>query len=460
MNSVLLGVDYITTDDEILLLEMNTDINLSYSKFPYFDLESLFDYITVSGFTTLHLVYKAENVSEMFINQIKGICLTSDIAYEETQIPYNSVTIPSIEDSETKLILRFAYNAQAILDDTYCRDKNELIKLLFDGNSETDIPKTMTTYSGVTIDNLTSVNDNGQVPNLIIKKQLPDFNKNNFPAFYKADDVTELNTVKGLVSDGLFLQEYKFSQNNVEQSMIVTHVRKWYLVSNGLSDVIDCGGYLQSNQVELDETVIEYTDLKLNNMSRAMFFSNPVRANSEGVPSNYLIDVEQIDGSFSGVTASDLNIGDVVKALNIDTLDYNFNRVETINWEYSGDTQNLLTYTTASVISVINKPVEDWFNRIDYSDGVVSGSSLLPLGKMVLSETNGVTKFKNVADLSIGDSIFNSPTQMSTITSIGNEYYSGSMSMVDIEPSDVFIAGTNTNEILNTLVVHNRCTYK
>jgi hypothetical protein len=104
--------------------------------------------------------------------------------------------------------------------------------------------------------------------------------------------------------------------------------------------------------------------------------------------------------------------------------------------------------------------VEDWFNKLTYTDGETIGHSLLPIGKLVLTESNGEVKFKNVNDLEIGDEIFNSPNKKSTITLIENEYFVGSMTMIDIEPSDVFIAGTNENEILNTLVVHNRCAYK
>lgn len=460
MNSVLLGVDFITTDEEILLLEMNTDINLSYSKSPYFDLTGIFGYITNNNFTTLRIIYKKELVSNTVIEQIKGLCVDNGVVYDEIIIPFNSVSIPTYEDNETTLNIRFSYNSQAILDDTYCRDKNELINLLFEGNSENVIPKTYTTYNGTTLDSLGTFNDNGAIPNLISKKQLPDFNKNRYPEFLKVTSTTELDEVKSGLESGILLQEYKFSPNNIEQGVIANHIRQWFLITNQLSEVIECGGYLQSNQIDLDETIIEYSGKTLNNMSRYMFFSNPNRTLTEGVPSTYQIDVQQEDGSFLGVTSSDVQIGNVVRALNIETLGYDYNRIETTNWNYSGDTENLLTYTTATVISVINKTVEDWFNKITYSDGTNTGDSLLPIGKLVLTETNGIVKFKNVIDLEVGDQIFNSPTTKSTITSIDNEYFVGSMTMIDIEPSDVFIAGTNENEILNTLVVHNRCTYK
>jgi hypothetical protein len=460
MNSVLLGVDFITTDDEILLLEMNTDINLSFSKSVYFDFDGLFNYITTNEFSILRIIYKTEFVSKYVVDVIKEKCAQNNITFDEIIIPPNSVTIPSYNEDDSTLNLRFAYNAQAILDDTYCRDKNELINLLFDGGNENLIPKTYTKYNNNVLDSLTTINDNGEIPNLISKKQLPDFNKNRYPEFIKVNDLTELNTVKSNLDSGVLLQEYKFSPNNIEEGVITTHVRRWYLITNQLSEILDLGGYIQSNQIELDEDVIEYTDLKLNNKSRYMFFSNPNRITDEGVPSTYKIGLQQEDGSFIDAEVSTLQIGDVVQALTIDTLGNNFSRQQTFEWEFTGDIENLISYTTASVVSVIHKQIEDWLNKITYTDGVNTGYSILQNGKMLLVEDNGVVKFKNVSELELGDVIFNSSTNKSTIVSVENEYYIGPITMLDIEPSDVFIAGTNDNEILNTLVIHNFCASK
>ena len=457
MNSVLLGVDFIITDEDILLLEMNTDINLSYGKSSYFDFDGLFNYITSNQFATLRIIYKTQFVSKYVVDIIKEKCQLNNIIFDEIIIPTNGVTIPSYIDDESTLNLRFAYNAQAILDDTYCRDKNELINLLFEGASEAIIPKTHTTYNGTILDNLDTISDNGLIPNLISKKQLPDFNKTKYPEFIKVNNLTELENVKSTLDTGVFLQEYKFSPTNVEQGVITTHIRQWYLITNQLSEILDLGGYLHSNGIELDESIIEYTDFKLNNKSRYMFFSNPNRVSDEGVPSNYTIDTLQEDGSFIGKPASEIQIGDTVKALIIDTLGYDFNRRQTLEWEYTGSIDSLMTYTTASIVSIIHKPIEDWLKKITYTDGTNVAESMLQNGKMILVERDNVVVFKNVIDLMEGDIIFNSPTTTSTITSVVNEYFSGSISMADMEPSDVFIAGTDSNEILNTLVVHNPC---
>lgn len=457
MNSVLLGVDFITTDEDVLLLEMNTDINLSYAKSSYFDFDGLFEYVTSNEFSTLRIIYKSQFVSKYVVDIIKEKCTLNNVIFDEIIIPANGVTIPSYLDDASTLNLRFAYNAQAILDDTYCRDKNELINLLFDGGSENILPKTYTTYNGDVLDNLNTINDNGNIPNLISKKQLPDLDKTKYPEFIKVDNLTELAGVKSNLDTGTFLQEYKFSQNNVEEGVITTHIRQWYLITNQLSEILDLGGYLHSNAIELDESIIEYTDFKLHNKSRYMFFSNPNRISDEGVPSNYTIDVLQEDASFIGKTISEIQIGDTVKALTLNTFGYDFNRSETLEWEYTGSVESLMTYTTASIVSVIHKPIEDWLKKITYTDGTNVADSMVQNGKMILVDRDNVVVFKKVIDLVEGDIIFNSPTTTSTITSITNEYFSGSVSMVDMEPSDVFIAGTDSNEILNTLVVHNVC---
>jgi hypothetical protein len=78
------------------------------------------------------------------------------------------------------------------------------------------------------------------------------------------------------------------------------------------------------------------------------------------------------------------------------------------------------------------------------------------MNKMILTEKEGVVKFTNAQDLEVGVTVFNSTTNFSTVTSIGDEYYSGSIYMLNIEPIDVFVAGTADNEILNsTIIMHN-----
>jgi hypothetical protein len=459
MKSVFIGVDYIKNTDSIKLLELNTDVQISNLKESYFDYASLFNYLSENGFTKLHFIYKETYTSPVFIENIKNLCTQNGVEYHETLITLNSILIDDIEDAEDTLFFRLAYNAQAILDDYYCREHGELVNLLFENGKESYIPKTHLQYSAEVLhDNINSLNDNGDYPNIIAKKNYADFDKTLYPAFYKISNETQLNTLKSNLDTNIFLQEYLFSSENVEDNLIVNHIRKWYLISNGLNDVIDLGGYLHSNQVPLKSEYITYADTKLDNKGRSMFYSNPNRLSSAGVLSSYNVKKQNSDTTFTLTDIDALEVGDVVEALEINTLDPGtFKELEILNWRYSGSLENLLTYTTASVVRKTPSVVEDWFNRVEYiSPNETTGSFLLQMNKMILIQRGSEIRFCGSQDLEVGDTIFNSPTYTSTLTSITDEWYSGSINYLDIEPIDVFIAGTEDNEILSsTIVMHN-----
>jgi hypothetical protein len=458
MKSVLIGVDYIKNTDGIKLLELNTDIQISNLKASYFDHDVLIQYLVSNNLTKLHIIYKEIYTSPLFISTLKEKCLTHDIIYSETKVGINSILIDEIEDDTETLFLRLAYNAQAILDDYYCRENSELINLLFDNQKQSYLPKTYLEYDSIdTIDNIDSINDNGNYPNIIAKKNYADHDKSSYPAFYKLNDLTELNNLKSNLPSNIFLQEYLFSSENIESDLIVNHIRKWYIVANSMEDVVDCGGYLHSNQVPLNNDYINYTDAKLENPGRAMFYSNPNRLSSAGIISDYKVNKLNTEQTYEETLVSQIQYGDVIQALNINTLPSEMEELKMLEWRYTGSVENLMTYTTASVVRNIKVDVEDWFNKIEYvSPNQTTGSFLLQMNKMVLTEKEGVVKFTNAQDLEVGINIFNSTDSISTITTVGDEYFSGSIYLLDIEPIDVFIAGTDTNEILNsTIIMHN-----
>jgi hypothetical protein len=458
MKSVLIGVDYIKNTDDIKLLELNTDIQISNLKASYFDHDVLMAYLTSNSLTKLHIIYKSIYTSPLFISALKEKCLTYNITYSETQVGINSILIDDIEDDAQTLFLRLAYNAQAILDDYYCRENSELINLLFDNQKQSYLPKTHIEIDTLdTIDNIDSINDNGNYPNIIAKKNYADHDKTSYPAFYKLNDLTELSNLKSNLPNNIFLQEYLFSSENIESDLIVNHIRKWYIIANSMEDVVDCGGYLHSNQVPLNNDYINYTNTKLENPGRAMFYSNPNRLSSAGIISDYKVNKLNTEQTYEETLVSEIQYGDVIQALDINTLPSEMAELKMLEWRYTGSVEDLMTYTTASVVRNIKVDVEDWFNKIEYvSPNQTTGSFLLQMNKMVLTEKEGVVKFTNAQDLEVGINIFNSTDSISTITTVGDEYFSGSIYLLDIEPIDVFIAGTDSNEILNsTIIMHN-----
>jgi len=213
MNSVLLGVDFTLNGDDISFLEMNTDIGISNRMVEYFDFVSLFNYITTNNFTKLHLIYKEFYTAYQFIDTIKTYCANNNITYNESITDLTAILIPDVASDDETLVIRLAFNTQAILDDLYCRDKSELIKLMFDNQLTQYIPKTYSKYNDeVTVsDNLNTLNDNGINPNLIVKRTMPDNQKNRYPEFHKLSTEEELETLKNNLAEGTLLQEYIYN---------------------------------------------------------------------------------------------------------------------------------------------------------------------------------------------------------------------------------------------------------
>jgi hypothetical protein len=126
-----------------------------------------------------------------------------------------------------------------------------------------------------------------------------------------------------------------------------------------------------------------------------MFYSNPNRLSSAGVLSNYNVKKQNSDSTFTLTDIDALEVGDVVEALEINTLDPGtFKELEILNWRYTGSLENLLTYTTASVVRKTPSVVEDWFNRVEYvSPNETTGSFLLQMNKMILIERGTEIRF-------------------------------------------------------------------
>jgi hypothetical protein len=189
-----------------------------------------------------------------------------------------------------------------------------------------------------------------------------------------------------------------------------------------------------------------------------MFYSNPNRLSSAGILSSYNVKKQNPDTTFEVTEVGSLEVGDIVEAISVNTLDPSLiKELEILNWKYTGSLDNLLTYTTASVVRKTPSIVEDWFNKIEYvGENETTGSFLLQMNKMILIERDCEIRFCSSQDLEAGDIIFNSPNHTSTLLSVTDVWYSGSINYLDIEPIDVYIAGTDTNEILSsTVVMHN-----
>ena len=70
---------------------------------------------------------------------------------------------------------------------------------------------------GIIVNNITSINNNGEHPNFILKARLPHYDKTTHPKFYKVSTNEELNTlISNVVDSNYFLMEFLYNPNETD----------------------------------------------------------------------------------------------------------------------------------------------------------------------------------------------------------------------------------------------------
>ena len=452
MKSVLIGSDFLKLENEIKFLEINTDVDLFKKTSQFLELGNLITYMKDNSYIKLVLIYKTKHISKYVVDLFESTCSNNDIMLEKMVIPPNAISIPNISEEPNVFYLRCSYDVAAIVDDMYCRDKSEMVKLLFESNNEDILPKTyvVNQNNDVVYDNFTELSDNGLSPNVIVKKILPDFTKSQFPAFYKINTAEELSNLKQSSPSDVLIQEYKFNNNNIVNGRISDVIRTWTILLSDLETIIDLGGCVYQNVLPLDENQITYTYNKLDKKWRNMYFTNPFTF--EGIPSNYNV-VKIANNEEIVVDVSDLAIGDVIKSVNLVGLNQDETLQASAEWTSSLPLTELMQYSTASVLMKFNSIFEGWVSKINFESGSTSGSFITTTSEtLLIKEDNDNITFKLISDIQDTDSIVISNEITANVTSIDLEWYSGSITSINIEPDDVFIAGTDLNGVSSNIM--------
>lgn len=452
MKSVLIGSDFLKLENEIKFLEINTDVDLFKKTSQFLQLGNLMTYMQDNSYTKLVLIYKTKHISKSVLNLFESTCLNNSIILEKIVIPNNAISIPSISEEPNTFYLRCSYDVTAIVDDTYCRDKSEMVKLLFESNNEDILPKTyvINQNNDTVYDNFTELSDNGVNPNVIVKKILPDFSKSEFPSFYKLSSAEELSNLKQSLPSDVLVQDYKFNNNNIINGRISDVIRTWTIILSDLETIIDLGGCVYQNVLPLNESEITYSNNKLDKKWRNTYFINP--STFEGVPSEYnVIKIENNEEIV--VDVSTLIIGDVIKSVNLVGLNQDESIITDTEWISSLPLIDLMQYSTASVINKYDSIFEGWVAKINFVSDTTSGSFITTNSEtLLIKENTGDIRFKTISDIQDTDSIIISNEITANVTSINLEWYSGSITSINIEPDDVFIAGTDLNGVSSNIM--------
>lgn len=309
MRTVLLGTDFMFNSlGNLVPIEINTNVGMNINNLEddneIFNLNGLKSFIIEKNFTKITYV----GAIKLFNEKLMSLC-------NELVIEYNfifkseGITIPYIEDTESHLIIRSAYDSTAIIDEEYCKDKVNFLNLI--KNSTFGSQFAYINEYGTLINNITSIPNNGVHPNFILKSSIPRYSISVYPKFFRVTTQSELDVILQNVDSTHFLMEYHYNPNHLYQNHIQVFRSLNLLFPPDLNS-ITVGQYTKLTERCVSENPIyDSVTFELSSNDRKQYLS------SDGyIDQPKLLDtdlVEMADGTFK--TALDLAVGDHVKSV-------------------------------------------------------------------------------------------------------------------------------------------------
>jgi hypothetical protein len=281
MKGTIIGTDLLQQGDLVKVLEINTNTTIYNSGADLLNYDPLFEMMVSNDINQLHFIwtdmesYLPENVKQYrFADILKEKCELNGIEYFGYTVPLNSVTVPYIEDTSTKFILRQAYDTTALVDETYCADKYEFVSLM---SGSEYIPKTYISNNEFEYDSLNSLDlEHPNEPNILVKHRYPEYDQSELPGLYSLESVSELIQFKSelIAEDNNLIQEFILDEKNILNNRM-NIIRSIDIIYGSNLDVINMGGYTTSAVMELSFLQNEFISgsRRLNQKSRYKYIN-------------------------------------------------------------------------------------------------------------------------------------------------------------------------------------------
>ena len=397
MRTVLIGSDFMyDKDGNLKPIEINTAVGWDgpqkvEDEIDCLDLTSLYQFVETKGFTSIHYVGDIVPFHKTLEVHYSG----SSVTYEFHAVGGYAITIPFIEDNDETLIIRSAYDTTALVDDTYCRDKVEFMKLIQSQSFGSQFA--YLDESNQLVSNITTISDNGEHPNFILKSRYPGYDKEVYPKFFKVSTQEELNTIlENVTSDYFLMENYCNTTNNFEGHIKV--IRSLNILYPQTLESIQIGQYTRFNE-NMTFSGVEYNSITymLNSEYRDSYVTSP---RTQGLPKLLDTDmVEMADGTFK--TGLDLQIGDIIKTIDIPNPNGVDNTSYLTNFEITYET--LVSGTTYSTNSITNKKrvnLLSMVNQLTFDDNSTWEDTG---GSSYLIERDNVIQFEKLFNIKMGD---------------------------------------------------------
>jgi hypothetical protein len=459
MKAVITGIDFVETPSgDVKLLEVNTNIGLISPYTAFFDFDGLMAFCNANSLSKLVFIYTEANAGKNFKETLGTKCSENGITLTLTSVPFNSITVPSVNDANDTLILRHAYDVTAIIDDTYARDKHEIAKLFINSNNAQYIVPTYINSSVGVYDSLVNSPNDTKYPDFVVKKRYPDLVKDIYPKFFKTSSDSEIADLKTTYSGDYVLQNFNADTNNLTNSGKLTFIRSFVMLYGGSLSQLNLGSYRFSNLAPVSDTLLMVGNTnEITNDSKMEFTNNANPQSMPGFPDGVMVQkLNTATNEFEATNIADIQIGDTLKTVYLSGI----TSEDPFGWSTSGATLPFATtYDTSAVTAKYITPMSDFLVLVHFSQ---STSIRMGINQTLIvydSETD-TTSFKFAKNLKITDQAFvDVNNTLDNIIGIEYVYFTGNVYDVTLATDHIFLTyleGSTVPSTYVSLLTHNR----
>jgi len=172
MKGTLFSADFVQdSNDNLRLLEINTDTGFYTSAISHFDYTGLHNIISSSNIVNLHVISKG--FQHEFVTSLSQSIASEGVITGFTNTVEEDYTIypTAVTDADDKFILRVAYDESTVFDSVYCKKSNEITRLFLNNQDVDSVAEAFHTSStsGQFINTLAKRTNGDNIPDFVVK---------------------------------------------------------------------------------------------------------------------------------------------------------------------------------------------------------------------------------------------------------------------------------------------------
>lgn len=483
MKAVIVASDYLKDiDGSYKVLEVNTNALVTPSNlYNYTNFSELDQLISSSNITTVEYIHSGgssgegvEDLSEKTQENLTMFApylidhISSSLNIPVIEHSSNLGVVPDIEDNDSKLIIRQAYDQTAVFDTTYAKDNYEFLKLMYD-TDVTSIPKTFIpnvgSGSSFTIDSIgTTARDNGVYPNFLIKQRYPTDDYVQYPVFHRIEtsgsDATSISAsvaqLKSTIQDGELLQEYIFNTGSlVHGNKLATYRSVDLLYGSTLQSASLMDTYVQSNRVAYAGDGVDY----ISGSTEVQAWERPkfLQKLNTGITAKYGDSSLLLSSSLQTISGSLLTTNDTLSQISASL--ENITRIGSGSYD--------LIYPSASLVETDILSIDEASVTIVYWNAVLTNGTkvALPIDTSLIVKDGEHIKMSTPRNL-VYDSgslipVYNRNDQSVSSYAVSSSYFSVRAETgysVDVNPNETFLLSEIDGGNDEFIIAGNSCT--